>query len=180
MATPMEPERTLDTESIFEGKIIRVRVDTVGLPGGRQTTREVVEHRPAVVIVPIDSNERLLLVRQFRYPIGQALLEAPAGLVEEKESPDECAQRELQEEVGHLSRDLRALGGFWSSPGFSTEFIYAYLAKDLIPSKLKADADENILIEKFPVSSISKLIRLGEIQDAKTIAALLMAAYLFD
>lgn len=180
MATPMESERTLATESIFEGKIIRVRVDSVALSSEREVTREVVEHRPAVVIVPVDSNERLLLVRQFRYPVGQALPEVPAGLVEEKKSPDECPQRELQEEVGHLSMDLRALGGFWSSPGFSTEFIYAYLVKDLIPSKLKADADENIRIEKFPVSSISKLIRLGEIQGAMTIAALLMAAYHFD
>ena len=118
-------------------------------------------------------------VRQFRYPAGEILLEAPAGGVEESESPDECAQRELQEETGFISRNLRVLGGFWMSPGYCTEFMYAYLAVDLVPSKLQADDDENIVVEKIPLSRISQLIRLGEIQDAKTIAALLMANYLF-
>ena len=175
----MQSEQLLGTEPVFEGRIIRVRVDTVSLPDGRQTTREVVEHKPAVVIVPVDSDENVILVRQYRYPTGQALLEAPAGIIEDSESPDLSAQRELQEETGYISRNLRAMGGFWSSPGFCTEFIYAYLARDLVPNSLDADDDEFIRVERLPLSRIPRLIRLGEIQDAKTIAALLMTACLF-
>ena len=88
--------------------------------------------------------------------------------------------RELQEEIGFTCRNLRALGGFWMSPGYCTEFMYAYVAKDLVPSSLDADDDEDIQVERVPMSRVSKLIRLGEIQDAKTIAALLMAIHLFD
>ena len=100
--------------------------------------------------------------------------------MDEGESPDDCAQRELQEEVGYASRNLRTMGGFWSAPGFCTEYLYAYLAKDLVPSKLSADDDEAIEVIRTPLSNINRLIRLGEIQDAKTIAALLMATYLFN
>ena len=101
-------------------------------------------------------------------------------MVEESESPDDTAQRELQEEVGYATNNLRVLGGFWSSPGFCTEYIYAYLAKALIEKKLAADIDENIEVVRTPLARIPQLIRLGEIQDAKTIAALLMSIYLFD
>ena len=166
-------------ESIYDGQIIKVRVDTLLLPDGQQVTREVVVHKAAVVIVPIDENDDVLLVRQYRHAAGQSLLEAPAGTLEESESPDDCAQRELQEEVGYSSTNLRTLGGFWTSPGFCTEFIYAYLARNLVESKLSADADEDIDVERVPAARIPQLIRLGEIRDAKTIAALLMSTYLF-
>ena len=176
----MQPEQMISSERVFEGRIVRVRADAVLLPNGRNATREVVEHRPSVVVVPIDADGNAILVRQYRYPAEQVLLEAPAGVVEESETPDDCAMRELQEEIGFSSRDLRALGGFWMSPGYCTEFMYAYLAKDLVPSRLEADADESIEVERVSISRVSRLIRLGEIQDAKTIAALLMAIYLFD
>jgi ADP-ribose pyrophosphatase len=176
----MQPEQMISSERVFDGRIVRVRADAVLLPNGRNTTREVVEHRPSVVVVPIDADGNAILVRQHRYPAEQVLLEAPAGVVEESETPDDCAMRELQEEIGFSSRDLRALGGFWMSPGYCTEFMYAYLAKDLVPSRLQADADESIEVERVSISGVSRLIRLGEIQDAKTIAALLMAVYLFD
>ena len=166
-------------ESIYEGKIIKVRVDTLMLPDGQKITREIVEHNGAVVIVPLDEHENVLLVRQYRYPAGESLLEAPAGTLEDSESPDDCAQRELQEEIGYASMNLRALGGFWASPGFCTEFIYPYLARDLVESKLKGDDDEDIRVERIPSSRVPQLIRLGEIRDAKTIAALLMTRYLF-
>ena len=167
-------------DSIFDGKIIKVRVDTLLLPDGQQVSREVVVHNGAVVIVPIDQDDHVLLVRQYRHAAGESLLEAPAGTLEDSESPDDCAQRELQEEIGYASTNLRPLGGFWSSPGFCTEFLYAYLARDLVESKLSADDDEDIIVERFPVSRIPRLIRLGEIQDAKTIAALMMATYLLE
>ena len=176
----MQSEQMVSSERVFDGRIVRVRTDAVLLPTGRNATREVVEHRPSVVVVPIDADGNAILVRQYRYPAEQVLLEAPAGVVEESETPDDCAMRELQEEIGFSSRDLRALGGFWTSPGYCTEFMYAYLAKDLVPSRLEADADESIEVQRVSISRVSRLIRLGEIQDAKTIAALLMAVYLFD
>lgn len=176
----MEAEKRLSSEPIFDGKIVRLRVDTVLLPNGAQSTREVVDHDNAVVIVPVDSEDNVLLVRQYRYPVEATLLEAPAGIIEDSEDPDEAAQRELQEETGYASRSLTPMGGFWSSPGFCTEFMYAYLARDLVPSPLSPDDDEFIEVERQPISRIPQLIRLGEIQDAKTIAALLMTTCLFD
>ena len=176
----MEPEKQLTSEPKFEGKIVRLRVDTVLLPNGEQSTREVVDHDNAVVIVPVDSDDNVLLVRQYRYPVEETLLEAPAGLIEDSEDPDDAAQRELQEETGYASRSLRPLGGFWSSPGFCTEFMYIYLARDLVASRLSPDDDEFIEVERQPMSRIPQLIRLGEIRDAKTVAALLMTTYLFD
>ncbi len=176
----MEPEKQLSSEPKFDGKIVRLRVDTVLLPNGEQSTREVIDHANAVVIVPVDSEDNVLLVRQYRYAVEETLLEAPAGLIDDSEDPDDAAQRELREETGYASRSLRPLGGFWSSPGFCTEYLYAYLARDLVPSPLSPDDDEFIEVERLPISRIPQLIRLGEIQDAKTIAALLMATCLFD
>ncbi len=177
----MQPEEQIASREIYDGRIIKVRVDDILLTeSGRQSVREVVEHAPAVVIVPVDSDGNVLLVRQYRYAAKQTLLEAPAGIVEHGEDPDACAQRELAEEIGFASRNLRALGGFWASPGFCDEFLYAYLAKDLVPHKLQADGDENIEVEKVPLARIPQLIRLGEIQDAKSVAALLMAICIFD
>ncbi|MDP6421368.1 MAG: NUDIX hydrolase [SAR202 cluster bacterium] len=166
-------------EKKFDGAIVNLRVDTVLLPNGREATFEVVEHEKAVVIVPIDADDNVLLVRQYRHPIGGTLLEAPAGMLNPPESPDDCAQRELREEIGYASRNLRPLGGFWSSPGFCTEFIYAYLARDLVESKLEADEDEDIEVQRTPIDRIPQLIRFGEIQDVKTIATLLMTMHLF-
>ncbi len=170
----MEPEQTLSTRLVFDGKIVRIRVDTVGLPSGREAVREVVEHQAAVVVVPIDHEDNILLVRQYRYPVGESLLEAPAGGVEDAETPEECAQRELREEVGYRARDLRRLAGFWLAPGYSTEFMHAFVARDLAPDRLEPDEDENILVERVPMSRVPDLIRSGEIRDAKTIAALLL------
>ena len=171
----MEPETALTSDLVFDGKLLRLRVDTVRLPDGRQASREVVEHRPAVVVVPIDGEDNVVLVRQFRYAVGESLLEAPAGGVEESETPLECARRELQEETGYLARSLESLGRFWTSPGFCDELMYAYVGRDLVPSALQPDPDEIIQTETVPLSSVVALIRNGEIQDAKTIAALLMA-----
>ena len=168
-------ERALDSTRVYDGRIIAVRVDTVALPNGGRAVREVVEHRPAAVVVPIDSDGNVVLVRQYRYPVGKTLLEAPAGIIEEDETPETGAQRELQEEIGFRARALRYLGGFWSTPGFCDERMHVFLATDLEPSRLEPDADENIAVERFSVSEIQQMIQNGEIEDAKTVAALLMA-----
>ena len=170
----MAAEEPVASRRVFEGKIVGVRVDTVRLSNGRQATREVVEHRPAAVIVAVDGDE-MLLVRQHRHPIGGELLEAPAGGVEEGEEPIACAQRELREETGHSGARMESLGRFWMSPGHSDELMHAFLARDLRSDPLSPDEDEDIRTERVPLSQVNELIESGGIQDAKTIAALLMA-----
>ena len=171
----MQPERRLRSERIFDGRIVALRVDRVSLPDGGEAIREVVEHRASAVIVPVDEDGNLVLVRQYRYAVGRVVLEAPAGVVDGSESPEECAQRELQEEIGYAATDITLLGGFWPSPGFCDEFIHAFLARGLEPSRLAADEDENIEVVRYPVVRVVEMIRAGEIQDAKTVAAVLLA-----
>jgi ADP-ribose pyrophosphatase len=173
----VQPERLVSTKRVFEGRLVQVHVDTVSLPDGRQATREVVDHKPAVVIVPFDSDGNVVLVRQYRHAVGRTLLEAPAGGIEPEEDPDACAQRELQEETGFYADELRKLGAFWTAPGVFTEYMHAYVARRLRRSKLDADPDEIIAIERVPVSRLEGLVRDGDIQDAKTIAALYMALH---
>ena len=175
-----ERSQPISQETVFSGRIVEARVDTLLMPDGRQITREVIHHPGAVAIIPIDSDDNVLLVRQFRYPVGHDLLEIPAGVIEEGESSDHTAQRELREETGYASRNLRPLGGIYSSPGFCDEMLYMYLARDLVESKLPGDEDEDITLERVPMSGVDRLIRLGEIQDAKSVAGLLMARYLFN
>ena len=175
MNTP--PEQQLSSRSLFEGRVVSVRVDEVRLAGGGSAVREVVDHRPAVVIVPIDELGRVLMVRQYRYAVGETLLEAPAGIVEEGEDPDQTAQRELQEEVGRIAGNLRKLGEFWATPGFCNELMHAYVARDLRHSDLPADEDEDITVVPVPMAEALDMVRNGQIRDAKTIAALLLAEH---
>jgi len=170
-----DPEPTIDSKDIYQGRIVKLRVDTVKLPSGRTTTREIVEHEDAVCVVPIDENNNVLMVRQYRKAARLNLLEVPAGGVEAGESPEETVLRELQEEVSVTSGSLRKLSGFWVSPGWATEFMHAYLATDLTPASLPADDDEYISVERVPLDSIPGLIESGEIQDSKSIASLLLA-----
>lgn len=172
----MRPELQLRSERIFDGRVVSLRVDAVSLPGGGEAIREVVEHKASAVIVPLDDDGNVVMVRQYRYAVGQVVLEAPAGLVEDSESPEECARRELQEEIGYAATDMTPLGGFWPSPGFCDEFIHAFLASGLEPSRLAADEDENIEVVRYSVARVVEMIRAGEIQDAKTIVAVLLAA----
>ena len=169
------PEPTIESKDIYQGRIIKLRVDTVQLPSGRTTTREIVEHEDAVCVVPIDENNNVLMVRQYRKAAQLNLLEVPAGGVEAGETPDETVLRELQEEVSVTSGSLRRLSGFWVSPGWATEFMHAYLAMDLTPASLPADDDEYISVERVPLDIIPELIESGEIQDSKSIASLLLA-----
>ena len=169
----------LSSKKIFDGKILNLRLDTIMTKDGKRARREVIEHRPAVVIIPVDDEENVILVKQYRHPIGLDLLEAPAGLIEDGEEPDDAAMRELREETGYASRNLRLLGGFWSSPGFTDEYLYGYLAKDLFHSQLPMDEDEEITLVRIPMQKVKKLIRVGEIQDAKTITMLLLAIHVF-
>ena len=171
----VQPERMVGRRDVYDGRVVQLHVDEVELPNGKRTTREVVEHADAVVILPIDQSGRALLVRQYRYPIGRDLLEAPAGGIDPGESPDQAAQRELQEEIGYIAGSLERLGAFWTAPGFCTEFMHAYLARDLSPSSLAPDEDEEIIVERHSLDSVREMMRDGRIVDSKTIAAFWMA-----
>lgn len=170
----MSQERTLHTERIYQGRLVGLRVDTVELTSGRKTKREIVEHSGVVAVVAIDFEDNVLLVRQFRKPVERALLEIPAGGIDPGEEPLQSAHRELEEETGFSAGRWESLGGFYSSPGFCTEYIYIYLASELSPGKLKAADDESIELVRIPLKKLPDLINSGEICDAKSIAGLLM------
>jgi len=166
-------EKTLSSQLIYNGRAVKLRVDTVEKPSGRQTTREIVEHSDCVAIIAIDANDNVLLVNQFRKAVGKELLEIPAGGIEPDEDPAATVRRELREEAGYLPKKVEKLGGFYSTPGYCTEYLYLYLATDLIPSQLHAEDTENIRLIRMPISQISSLITSGSICDAKSIAGLL-------
>jgi len=166
-------ERTLSSRRIYEGRAVRLRVDTVELSGGRQTTREVVEHDDCVAIIAVDDKDNVLLVKQFRKPVEKELLEIPAGGIDPGETPEDCVRREMREETGFLPQKVQKLGGFYSSPGFCTEYLYLYLATDLVHSPLQAEDSEGISLVRKPLTEITELIASGAIVDAKSIAGLL-------
>ena len=169
----MSEEKTLSSQLIYEGRALRLRVDMVEMPGGRRTTREIVEHSDCVAVVPVDADSNIILVSQFRKPVEKELLEIPAGGIDPGEDAEDAVRRELREEIGYLPRKVDRLGGFYSTPGFCTEYLYLYLATDLVPSQLQAEDTDNIRLVRVPVSQILDLIKSGEISDAKSIAGLL-------
>ena len=174
-----DQEPTIDSRRIYEGRVVNLRVDTIRLPNGRTSLREIVEHRGAAVIVPLDGQGNVVLVRQYRKAAEEMLLEAPAGTLEPGENPVQCAQRELQEEVRYAAERLRPLPTFWSAPGFSTERMYPFLATGLHPAPRQQDEDEDVEPVVVPLSRVPQMIQGGEIRDAKSIVALLMVLYLY-
>lgn len=167
-------EETISTQRIFEGEILNLRVDTVKLPDGRISQREIVEHEDAVAVVAQDEDGNILLVRQYRKPIEKELLEIPAGGIEPNEKPEDTVRRELREEIGYMPRKLKKLGGFYASPGYASEYLHLFLATDLVPDSLEAEDTAGISVIKTPIAEITKLIQNGDIEDAKSIAGLLM------
>ena len=120
-------EETLSSQLIYDGRAVKLRVDSVRLSNGRQTTREIVEHSDCIAVVVIDESDNVLLVKQFRKPVENELLEIPAGGIDPGENPEEAVNRELREEIGYMPRKVQRLGGFYSTPGYSTEYLYLYL-----------------------------------------------------
>lgn len=175
-SNPADQEQVVASRRIYEGRVVSLRVDSVTLPGGRSTVREVVEHAPVVVIVPLDGEGNVLLVRQYRLPARRSLLELPAGGIDPGESVEEAVQRELREETGQQAGRLERLCGFYASPGYCDEYMHLFLATDLHPSSLPADTDEQIQVVRLPLAEALRLVERGEICDAKTIAGLWMGA----
>ena len=170
----MAEEETVSSQLIYEGRAVKLRVDTVRMPGGRETSREIVEHSDCVAIIAVDADDGVLLVNQFRKPVEKELLEIPAGGIEPGEDAVATVRRELREETGYLPRKVERLGGFYSTPGYCTEYLHLYLASDLVPSSLNAEDTEGIKLVRVPISQIPGLITSGSICDAKSIAGLLI------
>ncbi len=165
----------LKSEIVYPGRAFTIRRDTLRLPDGRENSFDIVVHIGSVIILPLDSDGNLLFVRQYRHAAGAELLELPAGTLDPGELPEACARREVREETGMAAGKLEHLGGFFLAPGYSTEYMHVYLATDLRHDPLEADADEFLTMEPFPLSEALAMFERGEIQDAKSIAAILLA-----
>ena len=179
----MPGEELVRSERVYDGKLMKVRRDTIRVnkpTGPVEATREIAELPSAVTVVPVNAEGNMLLVRQYRWAAEVSLLEAPAGMLETGEAPEHGAHRELREETGYAADSLELLGGFWMAPGYSTEYMYVYLATDLRHDPLPADEDEVIETEAVPWDDIPRVIREGAVQDAKSVAALQMAYFLRD
>ena len=166
-------EKTIDSREIFKGRIIRVRLDTVRLPTGKEGIREVVEHPGGVAILAIDSEDRVLLVRQYRYPFERVMTEVPAGKREPGEPPFITAQRELQEEVGATADTRTELGTLIPSPGCYGETLYLYMAQDLHFGATHPDEDEFLEPLRVPLDEAVRQCMDGTLTDARTVAAIL-------
>jgi ADP-ribose pyrophosphatase len=168
----MDNPRILSSKIMFEGQAVKVRVEQILKANGHKTTREIVEHAPAVAVVAVDTENNVLLVEQYRDAIKQELLEIPAGGIDPGEDLETAVKREMQEETGFIPNKLVKLCGFYAAPGYDTEFMHIYLATELTPSRLVAEDTEEIQLIKMPVTEIPELLKSGRLIDAKTIAGL--------
>ena len=171
-------EKILSTKRIYSGRIVTLDLCEVELPDGQHQMREIIRHPGAVALVALDDQNRVLLVRQFRSASAQIMSEIPAGVLNAGEEPMAAAVRELQEETGYKPGKIESLGGFYTAPGYTTEYIHLFVATQLIESRLPADIDELIELDHLAFSDVLTMIERGEIEDAKTIIALLMYARL--
>lgn len=166
-------ERTVASRSIFKGRVIQVKVDEVLLPNGQKAEREIVNHQGAVAILPLTDDGKMIAVRQFRKALERTLVEIPAGKLEAGEEPLTCAQRELLEETGYQASQFELHSSFYTSPGFADELIYLYIATGLTAGEQQPDEDEFVDVLTLTFPEAQQLWREGQIQDAKTIVALL-------
>lgn len=160
-----------ESKEIFNGKIVHLFLDKVSLPDGRSATREVVKHPGAVAIIAADEEGKLLLVRQFRYPMSKIIYEIPAGKLEPEENPDDAARRELEEETGHQCKKMEKVSTFYSSPGFSDELMHIYFTDSLIPGRQHLDEDEFLEVYAVTLEEALRMVEDHRIADAKTVYA---------
>ena len=172
-------EKTVSSTSIFDGKVLHVRLDEISLPDGQSATREYCHHNGAVCVIPLTDEGEVICVRQYRYPFHEDLLEIPAGKLDSpSEDPNDAVRRELREETGAACKNLTYLGAFYSSPAILDEKIHMYLAEGLEYGETDPDDDEFIESVKIPLDTLVDMIMRGEVPDGKTQAAVMRTAYL--
>jgi ADP-ribose pyrophosphatase len=169
------PFELIKSETVLQGRAFKIRRYTLKTPDGRESSLEIVDHGGSVVILPIDDEKNLLFVRQYRHATGMDLLELPAGTRDREEPYEECAARELREETGMEAGTLQMVGKFYLAPGYSTELMGVFIATDLKENPLQADDDEFLNVERIPLRKAIEMSESGEVPDAKSLAALLMA-----
>ena len=172
-------ETITGTDRVYEGRVVTLDILAVTLPDGNTSVREVVQHPGAVAVVALDSDQNVLLVRQYRIAADDMLLEIPAGTLNVGEDPQLCGDRELQEETGFRAAKFQAMGGIYAAPGYTSEYIHLFLATELTASVLPMDEDEFIEIETIPFWQALAYIESGEIRDGKSVVGLLRAARIF-
>lgn len=165
-------EIKLESETIFNGKIVKLTKDKVKCPNGRESTREVINHCGAACVVAVN-NGKIIMEKQYRYPFDEVLIEVPAGKLDKGEEIKECARRELEEETGYHANKLTYMGVFYPTVAYSNEAIHMFIAEDLVKTKTNWDIDENIIIYEDTIEHLLEQIKNDEIKDGKTIAALL-------
>lgn len=167
----------LESKLIYRGSIISLYIDKIKSPMGQVMEREVVKHLDAVGIVAITKNKEIVLVRQYRHPINEDLLEIPAGLLNDSESPAECAARELKEETGYTARNIERLAVFYTSAGFTDERFHLYFTDDIEEGEPELEpGEEDLRVETILLMDAIEMVTKGAIEDAKTLTAILMAA----
>jgi len=171
-------EEAVSSQEIYKGKIVHLFCDTVRLPNGKEATREVIHHVGAAAVVPLTDEGNVILVRQYRYPFAQVMLEIPAGKLDAGEDPLECAKRELVEETGYDAKEFVYLGAFYPSVAMLDEVIHLYLARNMILRETKPDEDEFLHVEQRPLQQVVEAVMRGEISDGKTQTAILKAYFL--
>lgn len=171
-------ETIIKTDRVYNGRLFNLDVSEVRLPDGSTSVREIVRHPGATALIAVDAEGKILLVRQYRVASNRVMSEIPAGTRDGDEPPEICAVRELQEETGYKPGKLEALGGFYVAPGYTTEYIYLFLATELIESRLPGDSDEFIEVTRATLDEALRMIEQGEIADAKTIIGVLRYARL--
>jgi len=173
-------EKQVETKTVYEGIIVDVRRDIAELKNGNRAKREVVVHPGGVGIVAITNENKVLMVRQYRYPMEEELLEIPAGKLDNKEDPFECALRELSEETGYTAKKYIDLGAIYPSPGFCRETLYLYLALDLCPGEMHLDENELLSVEEIDIDELIGRIMNNELKDAKSVVGILKAKFYLD
>ena len=169
------PFKVIRSKSVYKGCVFNVRQDEVRRDDGGVMRLDVVEHGDSVTIIPLDEDGNIWFVDQYRHPAGEKLLELPAGVIENGDPAEECAFREIREEIGMACNLLEPIGSFYLAPGYTTEFMYVFLALELYSNPLQADEDEFITVEKIPAGAAMKMAEEDKIKDVKTLGALLLA-----
>jgi len=165
----------LGSEIVYQGRAITLRVDNLRTPDGRDVKYDIINHHGSVILVPVDEHKKVYFVRQYRHAAGLEMLELPAGTLEPGEAPEVCAAREIREETGMQADNIKKIGSFYLAPGYSTEHMHVFLATGLSVNPLEADIDEFLSVEVLSLDETLKLAESGQLLDAKSLAALLLA-----